>query len=68
MSKDASDNASLHDTSFLQGHNQAYVEHLYAAWAADPGSVDASWADYFDSLHEEPMAVREEAAGAPVFA
>ncbi|MEM7499721.1 MAG: 2-oxoglutarate dehydrogenase E1 component [Pseudomonadota bacterium] len=65
MAKDASENETLHATSFLQGTNQVYVEQLHAAWVKDASSVDASWADYFESLREDPEAVRSEAAGAP---
>ncbi|MEL6336973.1 MAG: 2-oxoglutarate dehydrogenase E1 component, partial [Pseudomonadota bacterium] len=65
MAKDTDPNQTLHATSFLQGHNQAYVEQLYAIWAANPGAVDPSWSEYFESLRDEPLAVREEAAGAP---
>ena len=65
MAKDANENAPLHATSFLQGHNQIYVEQLYARWVADAASVDPSWSAYFESLRDDPGAVREEAAGAP---
>ncbi|MEM6676803.1 MAG: 2-oxoglutarate dehydrogenase E1 component [Pseudomonadota bacterium] len=65
MAKDANENETLHATSFLQGHNQVYVEQLYAAWVRDAASVDASWSAYFEGLRDEPGAVREEAAGAP---
>ncbi|MEO0819006.1 MAG: 2-oxoglutarate dehydrogenase E1 component [Pseudomonadota bacterium] len=65
MAKDANENAPLHATSFLQGHNQVYVEQLYARWVADAASVDPSWSAYFESLRDDPGAVREEAAGAP---
>ncbi|MEL6767312.1 MAG: 2-oxoglutarate dehydrogenase E1 component [Pseudomonadota bacterium] len=65
MAKDATENETLHATSFLQGTNQVYVEQLYAAWVRDAASVDPSWADYFESLRESPDQVREEAAGAP---
>ncbi|MEM6487010.1 MAG: 2-oxoglutarate dehydrogenase E1 component, partial [Pseudomonadota bacterium] len=65
MAKDTSDNASMHESSFLQGHNQAYVEHLYAAWVADPAAVDPSWAAYFAGLADDQLAIREEAQGAP---
>ena len=34
-------------TSFLNGTNAAYVEQMYAAWLADPASVDAGWQAYF---------------------
>ncbi|MEM8626162.1 MAG: 2-oxoglutarate dehydrogenase E1 component, partial [Pseudomonadota bacterium] len=65
MAKDGNENQALHATSFLQGTNQVYVEQLYAAWVRDASAVDESWAEYFDSLREDPGAVREEAAGAP---
>ena len=47
---DQSPNKGFHDSSFLQGHNQEYVEHLHASYARDPASVDASWAEFFASL------------------
>src|ERR1700710_1649819 len=34
-------------TSFLNGTNAAYIEQMYAAWLADPASVDAGWQSYF---------------------
>src|SRR5690349_6210407 len=34
-------------TSFLNGTNAAYVEQMYAAWLANPNSVDAGWQAYF---------------------
>ena len=34
-------------TSFLNGTNAAYVEQMYAAWLANPTSVDQGWQDYF---------------------
>ena len=53
-----SPNKEFHDSSFLQGHNAAYVDQLYAAYVADPSSVDRSWADYFKELDEGEAAVR----------
>ena len=34
-------------TSFLNGTNAAFIEQMYAAWIADPASVDAGWQSYF---------------------
>src|SRR3954462_14159931 len=42
-------------TSFLNGTNAAYVEQMYAAWLADPGSVDASWQAYFAQGPEQDL-------------
>jgi 2-oxoglutarate dehydrogenase E1 component len=42
-------------TSFLSGTNAAFVEQLYAAWQADPGSVDESWQSYFAQLGEKGL-------------
>ncbi|WP_369058459.1 2-oxoglutarate dehydrogenase E1 component [Caulobacter sp. 73W] len=46
-------NQVLTETSFLYGANAAFVEDLYARWAADPGSVEASWAAFFASLKDQ---------------
>jgi 2-oxoglutarate dehydrogenase E1 component len=46
-------NEVLTETSFLYGANAAFVEDLYAQWAANPGSVEASWAAFFASLHDQ---------------
>ncbi|MGB0497395.1 MAG: 2-oxoglutarate dehydrogenase E1 component [Rubricella sp.] len=53
-----SPNKAFHDSSFLQGHNQEYVEHLHAAYAKDPASVDESWQAFFAALEEDDVAVR----------
>src|ERR1700744_543931 len=42
-------------TSFLNGTNAAYVEQMYAAWQADPNSVDASWQAYFAQTGEQGL-------------
>jgi 2-oxoglutarate dehydrogenase E1 component len=42
-------------TSFLNGTNAAYVEQMYAAWQADPNSVDASWQTYFSQTGEQGL-------------
>ena len=61
---DQMSNEQLHASSFLQGHNSEYVEQLYAQYISDPNSVDASWAEFFTSLGDEPAMVSAEAAGA----
>ncbi len=57
-------NQVLTETSFLYGANAAFVEDLYARWSKDPGSVDASWAGFFATLHDKAEEV-QKAAGKP---
>src|SRR6516225_7588062 len=45
-------NEVLAETSFLYGGNAAFVEDLYAQWAADPNSVEPSWRAFFQTLGE----------------
>src|ERR1700733_1042368 len=61
-------NQVLSETSFLYGGNGAFVEDLYARWAADPNAVEASWRAFFASLHEQTDQVKraaEKSAWAP---
>ncbi len=58
-----SPNDQFHASSFLQGHNAAYVDQLYARYASDPQAVDASWREYFEALGEDTLDVKREAAG-----
>ncbi|MEM9148267.1 MAG: 2-oxoglutarate dehydrogenase E1 component [Pseudomonadota bacterium] len=62
---DQSSNDQFHASSFLQGHNAAYIEQLYAAYVRSPGSVDESWRTYFAGLGDAQDDVRSEAQGAP---
>jgi 2-oxoglutarate dehydrogenase E1 component len=55
-------NQVLSETSFLYGGNSAFVEDLYARWAADPNSVEPSWRAFFASLHEQADAVKRAVA------
>ncbi len=57
-------NADFHDTSFLQGHNAAYVEQLYGQWAKDPSAVDQAWDAYFRGLGDPAEDALREAQGA----
>jgi len=34
------------------GPNAMYLESLYSQWKANPGSLEAKWADYFKALEE----------------
>ncbi len=55
-------NQVLTETSFLYGANAAFVEDLYARWSENPGSVDASWAGFFATLHDQADEVRKAAS------
>jgi 2-oxoglutarate dehydrogenase E1 component len=60
---DHSPNDLLHASSFLQGHNAAYIDQLHARYAADPASVDPAWGAFFASLGEQDSAVQAQADG-----
>jgi len=58
-------NQVLSETSFLYGGNAAFVEDLYARWAKDPASVDASWQAFFANLpdrREDAVALARDPA------
>ncbi|MFN4102037.1 MAG: 2-oxoglutarate dehydrogenase E1 subunit family protein, partial [Pararhodobacter sp.] len=57
-------NTDFHDSSFLQGHNAAYVEQLYGQWAKDAGAVDQAWDAFFRGLGDEQSDAVREAEGA----
>jgi 2-oxoglutarate dehydrogenase E1 component len=42
--------------SYLFGGNAPYVEELYEAYLANPGSVPDTWRTYFDNLQHVPAA------------
>ncbi len=56
-------NEVLAETSFLYGGNAAFVEDLYARWAADPSSVEPSWQAFFGTLRDHADDVRHSGAG-----
>ena len=58
-----SSNDQFHASSFLQGHNAAYVDQLYARYANDPNAVDESWQRFFAELADEDTDVKREARG-----
>jgi len=50
-------------SSFLQGHNAAYVEQLYARYAENPDAVDETWAAFFRELGDSETDARRDAQG-----
>ncbi|MCR5873748.1 2-oxoglutarate dehydrogenase E1 component [Phenylobacterium sp. J426] len=54
-------NEVLAETSFLYGGNAAFVEDLYAKWAANPESVEPSWRAFFASLADRADEVKAAA-------
>ncbi|SDW91249.1 2-oxoglutarate dehydrogenase E1 component [Roseicitreum antarcticum] len=60
---DQSPTDQFHASSFLQGHNADYIDQLHARYSADPASVDAGWAAFFDALQEADSDVRAQATG-----
>ncbi|SFR02338.1 2-oxoglutarate dehydrogenase E1 component [Poseidonocella sedimentorum] len=58
-----SPNDQFHASSFMQGHNAAYLEQMYARYAADPGAVDEAWQAFFRQLGDDEISVRKEAQG-----
>ncbi len=56
-------NDQFRASSFLQGHNAAYMEQLHAQYANDPGAVDAAWQAFFASMGDAETDVAAEARG-----
>ena len=52
------------ESSFLYGVNETYLAELYARYLKDPGSVDPSWAEIFESLGDDQKALLGELHGA----
>ncbi|MGR3442935.1 MAG: 2-oxoglutarate dehydrogenase E1 component [Thalassococcus profundi] len=60
---DQSPNDQFHASSFMQGHNAAYLEQMYARYANDPGAVDEAWQAFFQALGDDGVEVKKEASG-----
>ncbi|WP_292286682.1 2-oxoglutarate dehydrogenase E1 component [Marivita sp.] len=60
---DQSPNDHFRASSFLQGHNAAYLEQMYARYANDPNAVDDAWRTFFKQLGDDDTAVRNDATG-----
>ncbi len=50
--------------SAFSGANAAFLGEQYARWAANPASVDPTFAELFSALNDDARAVLEEATGA----
>jgi 2-oxoglutarate dehydrogenase E1 component len=50
--------------SFLFGSNAGFIAELHRRFLDDPASVDASWAQFFRDLHDDPASVVGETRGA----
>jgi len=48
----------------LNASNIAYIARLYEKYMHNPQSVDISWSQYFDALHENETAMLAEVTGA----
>jgi len=48
----------------FNGANAAFIADLYARWAANPASVDASFAELFAAMNDEARGVLIDASGA----
>ena len=46
------------ENSYLYGANSTFIEELYARYASNPASVDASWQRFFASLGDAPATKR----------
>ncbi|HHC29717.1 MAG TPA: 2-oxoglutarate dehydrogenase E1 component, partial [Rhodobacterales bacterium] len=60
---DHSPNDQFKAESFMQGHNAAYLEQLYAQYARDPEAVDEAWRSFFAGLGDAEIDVKAEAQG-----
>jgi len=60
---DQSPNDQFKASSFMQGHNAAYLEQLYAQYAKDPDAVDEAWRAFFAELGDGESDVTAEAQG-----
>ncbi|MDG1279692.1 MAG: 2-oxoglutarate dehydrogenase E1 component [Pseudorhodobacter sp.] len=58
-----SPNAQFRSHDFLDGANADYIDQMAARHAADPASVDASWAAFFAALDESDQVATAAAAG-----
>ncbi|MCY4291330.1 MAG: 2-oxoglutarate dehydrogenase E1 component [Roseovarius sp.] len=61
---DQSPNSQFRESSFMQGHNAEYLEHLHARYASNPHDVDEAWRHFFGSLADEGGAIGKNASGA----
>ena len=56
-------NNQFHASSFMEGENAEYLEHMYARYANDPNAVDAAWQAFFKAMGDADGVAQAEAAG-----
>ena len=56
---DHSPNSELKASSFMQGHNAEYLEHLYAQYAQDPQALDETWQQFFKSMGDDEVSIKK---------
>ncbi len=58
------DTKSFEASTFLDGANATFLEHLYSAYVQNPASVDPTWAQYFSALGDGVPSILKLAVGA----
>ena len=56
-------NDQFHASSFMEGENAEYLEHMYARYANDPNAVDEAWRAFFKAMGDDDGVAQAEAAG-----
>ena len=60
---DQAPNDQFSATSFMEGENAEYLEHMYARYADDPNAVDEAWQAFFKAMGDDEGVAQAEAAG-----
>ncbi|MCC0076266.1 MAG: 2-oxoglutarate dehydrogenase E1 component [Rhodobacter sp.] len=60
---DQSPNEALRASSFLDGANAEYIDQMHARYAQDATSVDAAWAQFFESMGDDFATATRQAQG-----
>jgi 2-oxoglutarate dehydrogenase E1 component len=58
------DMATIDPNEFLYTGNQVYITEMFERFCDDPGSVDPSWQEFFDSLYDQNNENQERKEGA----
>ncbi|MBI1208594.1 MAG: 2-oxoglutarate dehydrogenase E1 component [Azospirillum sp.] len=56
--------AQIDRSSFLYGANATFIAELYTRYLNNPGSVDASWSDFFAEISDDARVMLDELRGA----
>ena len=49
--------------SFLNSANAPYVAELFFKFKEDPNSIDKSWSNFFETFHEDDLAILSDFGG-----